>query len=168
MTAGKYRSRDGLCSSIDSAAVALWDSIGAQMDADKRSWTETLRAMGVKLAHPDDGWVKRDAPEPYLSLSWYPQFNDEPQAGDLIALGAAYHYGDYDGDRKRNWRRASRDGRKGGGERICWRYRLVRVTRVNDRTGILGRFVEYYFQDTGIRLPPEPTRHERRKMSRSQ
>lgn len=155
----RYTSRDGHCSSVDPSAVALWDDIGDRMEADKRGWTEVLRGMGVKLAHPDDGWVHRDAPEPYLSLSWYPQFNDEPKEGDLIALGSAHHYGTYAGDRRDKWRR-----NRGHGERICWRYRLVRVTRVDDHTGILGRHVSYYFEDTGVRLPPQPTLRERLKM----
>jgi hypothetical protein len=158
----RYASRDGLCTSADASAVALWDSIGDRMASEKRGWTETLRGMGVKLAHPDDGWVKRDAVPPFLSLSWYPQFNDEPQEGDLIALGSPHHYGTYPGDKRERWRRIH-----GRGERICWRYRLVRVTRVHDHTGILGRFVEYYFEDTGIRLPPEPTFRERLRMRRS-
>jgi hypothetical protein len=162
MTLSRYTSRDGLCTSADASAVALWDSIGDRMASEQRDWIKTLRGMGVKLAHPDDGWVKREAPEPFLSLSWYPQFNDEPQEGDLIALGASHHCGTYAGDKGGKWRR-----NRGRGARIGWQYRLVRVVRVNDHAGILGRFVDYYFEDTGVRLPPEPTLRERLRLRRS-
>jgi hypothetical protein len=43
-----------------------------------------LRSQSVKGAHPDDGWVNRQANE--LTLA-YPQFLDSVKPGDLFALG---------------------------------------------------------------------------------
>lgn len=51
---------------------------------DEREWIEVLRAAGVKAAHPDDGWVKRDESKVHLC---YPQFDDGLSEGDLLALG---------------------------------------------------------------------------------
>lgn len=118
-----HRSKDDLMSSSDPEAVALWEGIVDARNNEVASWTQRLRAMGVKLAHPDDGWVRRDAPEPYLSLSWYPQFNDDPQEGDYMALG---------------W--------------PSGHYRLVRVTRVEQRWGL----THYYYKDADLRVPPAP------------
>lgn len=47
-------------------------------------WIARLRAMGVKAAHPDDGWVNRERKSVFLA---YPYFDDGVQCGDLIALG---------------------------------------------------------------------------------
>ena len=137
----RFRSRDGWFSSSDPKAVAEWDAIGDRMATDVAGWTAVLRGMGVKLAHPDDGWVtsttKRPSPEPrgdgYLTLSWYAQFNDSPREGDLIALG--YGYG-------KHW----------AGD---YNYRLVRVTQVEERIGPVsgGRIVKYHFEDTGRTVP---------------
>lgn len=50
----------------------------------ERDWVKRLRAAGIKAAHPDDGWVKRDDNKVHLA---YPQFNDGLAVGDLLALG---------------------------------------------------------------------------------
>ena len=130
-----YKSQDGLFSSQDPEAVALWESITLRQENDKAQWTKTLRDLGVKLAHPDDGWVTRDTNEPYLTLSWYPQFNDQPQVGDLIALG--YGYGPH-------W----------AGN---FNYRICRVTKV-ETGGTWIPYTKLFFEDTGARLPPLPPR----------
>ncbi|HEX4432808.1 MAG TPA: hypothetical protein VHZ96_26280 [Frankiaceae bacterium] len=80
----RYRSRDGLCLSADPNAVALWDSIGDQMATEQGQCTAALRAIGVKAAHPDDGWVNRERNTVHFE---YPAFNDGVSVGDLIALG---------------------------------------------------------------------------------
>lgn len=138
----RYRSRDGLCESADASAVALWDSIGDRMADDQRGWVARLRAMGVKAAHPDDGWVKRNETPPKVFFS-YPAFNDGVQEGDLIALGAPYHHGGY----------------KWGTDR--WKYRLVRVTGSTTH-GVMDPMTYWHFEDTGVRLPPRPSWFKRR------
>ena len=159
---GKYVSSDGLMSSADPQAVALWDSIGADMENDKRSWTQRLRVAGIKLAHPDDGWVKRERNT--FSLSWYPQFNDSPQVGDLIAFGTpprGDHYRswrDVWSDRRDDYGRAAYERCKDEPEAAADGYRICRVTEVEDRSGILGRLVTYAYEDTGTRFPPRASK----------
>lgn len=58
--------------------------IDRNMAAEVREWIAKLRAAGVKAAHPDDGWVDREADTVHLC---YPQFNDGLGVGDLLALG---------------------------------------------------------------------------------
>lgn len=43
-----------------------------------------LRELGIRAAHPDDGWHKRE--EGYFGLS-YPYFNEGVEVGDMVALG---------------------------------------------------------------------------------
>lgn len=64
-------------------AVQIWQS----MQDEERDWIRDLRARGVKAAHPDDGWVKRDENTVHLE---YPQFGSVRtlEIGDLIALGS--------------------------------------------------------------------------------
>jgi hypothetical protein len=137
-----YRSKDGLLSSSDPEAVARWDAMVQAQEMAGASLADQLRAIGVKCAHPDDGWVSgmnpdgsyRKSPplaerkDGYLSVSWYPLFDDGAEAGDLIALGAHY------------------DGKP---------YRLCRVTKVEEGTGHI-RWKHYYFIDTGETYPPKP------------
>ena len=156
--APRYTSRDGLMSSADPSAVALWESIGARMATEKMSWTEALRAAGVKYAHPDDGWVHRD--RNHHTRSWYPQFDDRPEVGDLIAFGwptSGAHY--------RSWRdvwrgRRDRYAREqladldGQPESAAEGYRICRVVAVERRHGILGYSQSFDYEDIGERLPP--------------
>lgn len=123
----RFTSSDGLMSSSDPGAVQRWEAIGARMASDEKDWTARLREMGVKMAHPDDGWVHEpgrgytpDNPAKWLSPT-YAQFDDGPKVGDVIALGWPW---------------------KG--------YRMVRVTEVRRRRGVLllDR-VDYYYEDTG-------------------
>lgn len=58
--------------------------IELSMNEEEAAWVTRLRACGVKAAHPDDGWVNREKNSVYFC---YPQFNDNPVVGDLIALG---------------------------------------------------------------------------------
>ncbi len=55
----------------------------------ERVWIEKLRTLGVKMVHPDDGWVKRETNE---LCPTYPQFDDGVCIGDLIALGWPNEY----------------------------------------------------------------------------
>jgi len=80
----KIVSADGLMSSSDPKAVATWNAIGASMAEEQRAASARLRAEGVKLEHPDDGWVDRAENS---IRPCYPPFDLSPQVGDLIALG---------------------------------------------------------------------------------
>ena len=164
--AGRFTSRDGLMSSFDPAAVALWEDITARAEFAKMSWTDTLRARGVKYAHPDDGWVNRDLGK--HTRSWYPQFDDRPEVGDLIAFGRPP-----DGDHYRSWHDVWR-GRKdtyareqmrrltGQPESSANGYRICRVTKVERRSSILGYHQSFEYEDTGERMPPRaPTMRQR-------
>lgn len=79
-----YRSSDGLMSSSDPQAVALWESICAEHASAQSRASAVLRAKGVKMEHPDDGWVNRDR---NTVAPCYPRFDDGVSEGDLIALG---------------------------------------------------------------------------------
>jgi hypothetical protein len=160
----RYTSSDGLMSSSDPAHVAVWESIVARQEDAKASWADRLRALGVKFAAPDDGWVRRDLDGTgYASVSWYPLFDDRPEVGDLIAFGSpprgAYgvdHYVPNVEDHERAHR-----GRfiipKGQPESACQGYRLARVTEV-ERGGRLIPYTHYHYEDTGLRVPPPPGR----------
>lgn len=159
----RYTSSDGLMSSADPQAVALWESIGARMEDDKRNWTQRLRDAGIKLAHPDDGWVNRERNT--FSLSWYAQFNDSPEVGDLIAFGKppeGEHYRSWHDvwrGRKDAYAREQMERLEDQPESAADGYRVCRVTEVEDRGGILGgRRVAYSYEDTGVRLPPRAPR----------
>ena len=155
----RFTSKDGLLSSTDPKAVDLWESITAEQERAERTWTEILRAAGVKLAHPDDGWVKRDRGT--FGLSWYACFNDNPQVGDLIAFGTpprdgVEHYRsrrDVWRGRKDDYARERMRRLEGQPESAADGYRICRVTEVDDRSGILGRIVTYHYEDTGARMP---------------
>lgn len=139
----RLTSRDGLMSSIYPESVALYESIVDSQAATKASWTNMLREAGVKLAHPDDGWVHRE--RNVFSLSWYPQFNDRPEVGDLMAFGWPLDDG----------QEPSYGTDKNGCAVARYGYRLVRVTDVR-REGVLIPMTYYHYEDTGLRLPPPP------------
>lgn len=80
----RYTSSDGLMSSADPQAVALWESICNDQASEQVKATALLKARGVKLEHPDDGWVNRERNSITPS---YPRFDERPAVGDLIALG---------------------------------------------------------------------------------
>lgn len=74
-------------STISGTARIVEQAIQHERDyrAAEAAWVEHLRRCGLKAAHPDDGWVDREANTLRFS---YPQFYDNPQVGDLIALGS--------------------------------------------------------------------------------
>jgi hypothetical protein len=55
----------------------------------ERRWCDELREAGIKAAHPDDGWVDREANTVRLE---YPQFVGPLAVGDVIALGQPEGY----------------------------------------------------------------------------
>lgn len=55
----------------------------------ERQWCDELREAGIRAAHPDDGWVDRDANTVHFA---YPQFAGRVEPGDLIALGQPDDY----------------------------------------------------------------------------
>ena len=59
--------------------------IDAEIAAEKREWIADLRARHVRAAHPDDGWVDREANTVRLI---YPQYSDDVEVGALLALGS--------------------------------------------------------------------------------
>lgn len=65
-------------------AMAIMRDIATTMEQQQEEWISGLRAAGVKAAHPDDGWVDRDA---NTVCFVYPQFDDGVNVGNLIALG---------------------------------------------------------------------------------
>lgn len=155
----RYVSRDGLMSSADPKAVALWDDICARAEFAEMSWTDILRARGVKYAHPDDGWVKRDGTPPSHTRSWYPQFDDRPEVGDLIAFGTppgGEHYRSWHDvwrGRKDTYAREQMRRLDGQPESSADGYRICRVTKVDRRRGILYH-QSFEYEDTGERMPP--------------
>jgi len=72
------------CVSGDPVFVARWHEICDEADKAKAQWIADLRARGVRVAHPDDGWVDRDKDRLCLC---YPQFNDGMKIGSIVALG---------------------------------------------------------------------------------
>lgn len=68
----------------DAESHALVSRIANDMQGEHDKWIASLRAQGVKAAHPDDGWVDRKANTIQFA---YCQFNDGAKAGDLMALG---------------------------------------------------------------------------------
>ena len=92
-----------------------------------RAW---LRAHGIKLAHPDDGWVDR---KNNSFMPAYPLFDDYPREGDKIALGDA-----------------SSDGP------LLGHFRIVKITGV--RKGVLSGHNHYQFEVTQDVMDVPPCR----------
>jgi hypothetical protein len=84
-----HRYRDG--SSITGQADLVAFAAQAEQEAAARmqDWVSALIARGVKAAHPDDGWVDREANSVTFA---YARFDLDPQIGDLIALGDPEEY----------------------------------------------------------------------------
>lgn len=55
-----------------------------KQEEDMDSFIRHLRAKGIAAAHPDDGWVNREANELVMQ---YPWFNNGISKGSIIALG---------------------------------------------------------------------------------
>lgn len=71
-------------SEVGNAFVANFEAACIKSHEDEQRWIADLRASGVKAAHPDDGWVNREKNSVAFT---YPQFDDGPVVGDVIALG---------------------------------------------------------------------------------
>lgn len=68
--------------------VALAVQVDLDIQAEEKQWVAQLRSIGIKAAHPDDGWVDRKKSEHHDFVQFsYPQFDDGVRAGDKIALG---------------------------------------------------------------------------------
>ncbi len=85
----RYKSNDGLVRSNDVSFIENWNKIGEEMALSEKEWISKLRSEGVKAAHPDDGWVKRDK---NVVGFCYPQFNDGVNVDDIIVLGWYWEY----------------------------------------------------------------------------
>ena len=64
--------------------VDLYNKFSRELEKKQEQLVVFLRHVGIKMAHPDDGWVNRN--ENILSPA-YPLFDDKPEIGDLIYLG---------------------------------------------------------------------------------
>lgn len=62
----------------------LWLSICDDHDKKQADYVARVRALGAKMAHPNDGWVDR---ERNIARPSYPYFDDGAEVGDLICLG---------------------------------------------------------------------------------
>lgn len=63
---------------------ALWLKICDEHDKLEAAFVEWLRARGVKMAHPNDGWIDR---ENNIARPSYPHFDDGAEVGDLVCFG---------------------------------------------------------------------------------
>lgn len=147
----------------DAKAQAIWKRICDEADQTDATWTDKLRAAGIKLAHPDDGWVNRERST--FTLSWYPLFNDKPEVGDLVAFGRPTDM-DYYRSRQDVWPVRRRERDRFRREQAQWHasrpesasdgYRICRIiTPIDTYHGSLGYTgTSFSYEDTGIRLPP--------------
>jgi len=81
-------SNDGLVRSYSETGDSFLDSYNriCQQSAERKTeWIKMLRANGIKMSHPDDGWVNR---ENFSIHPCYPDFNDGVKVGDEICLGS--------------------------------------------------------------------------------
>lgn len=86
-TGGAFGSDDGLVEGIGESGKDFVENHEriVREDTEKRAtWISQLRQLGVKGAHQDDGWHKRN--DRYFTLC-YPHFNDGIEIGDMVALG---------------------------------------------------------------------------------
>ena len=83
--------RNNVTGNIDT--VADWHSLCTQKEKREDDWLVSLQSIGMKAVHPDDGWVDRYSSTDfdYVCLQ-FPYFSDDPQPGDLIALGGPDQY----------------------------------------------------------------------------
>jgi len=89
---GYYSSNDGLVQGLGKAGESFienYERICKESAQKETKWIELLKSQGIKAAHPDDGWVDRK--ENYINFC-YPQFKQNIEVGDLIALGDADKY----------------------------------------------------------------------------
>jgi hypothetical protein len=79
-----YISNDGLLKSNSKYSVDNWNDIIEKSEMQKQKYIELCKKMGLKLAHPNDGWVDRE--NNILTIS-HPYFKESIKVGDLIGLG---------------------------------------------------------------------------------
>jgi len=103
----------------DPNAILQWRNILEDSEKKEKEWIKNLREKGFKAAHPNDGWVDREKNRVHFA---YPQFDDNPQVGDLIMLG--WDCGMYD--------------------------RIVRVIKIED--GILGGKYFYFKDEVSVEV----------------
>jgi len=77
--------RGCLVASASPEFAAIWHRVCDDAERERAAWVAMLRAAGVRAAHPNDGWVDREA---CVVDFCYPYFNDGCSAGDTIALGS--------------------------------------------------------------------------------
>jgi hypothetical protein len=68
--------------------VHNFEEITIKQNIETQQWINFLISLGVKAAHPDDGWVNREKNSIKFA---YPHFNNNPKVGDVICLGWANH-----------------------------------------------------------------------------
>jgi hypothetical protein len=112
----------GIMRTEDKSMAESWASIGNEMKREQAEWVAMLRTLGVKLAHPDDGWVERSGRNKDSLLPCYPQFDDNPKVGELIALGWP------------QWQSKKPQ------------HRIVRVTRIQRPAHFLTNVARYFFE----------------------
>lgn len=91
MTHRTVRLHDGTTVRANEENLALVLDIDRQFQNSEAEWVKSMRALGAKAGHPDDGWVRRNPDGSGKVHLEYPRFNDGLGEGDLLALGA--HYG---------------------------------------------------------------------------
>jgi hypothetical protein len=70
--------------------ATIFGRITATQKCKQDELINAVLARGVKLLHPNDGWVVRNSLGfPVLVQPCYPMFNHLPKIGDLIALGSS-------------------------------------------------------------------------------
>lgn len=140
-------------SSSTPEGAALWDAITLRQAEEADSARQALTILGVQYAHPDDGWVRRNPDGSGThTVSWYPLFDNRPEVGDLIAFGYPYPT-----------EHAVLEYTSEGGLRADAGYRIVRVTEVERRHGILGYHQSFEFVFEGQTWPPERLSRWRRR-----
>lgn len=75
-------------------AIAFVKAVNAEAErsaAAKEAWIQKLRAQGVKMARPDDGWVDREN-DVIRGPHCYADFDDGVKVGDMVALGRPESY----------------------------------------------------------------------------
>ena len=144
--------------STDPQAVALWDEICTRHENAEKAAVEYLRdVIGVKLVHPDDGWVTRKADgSGSFSMSWYPALDLRPEVGDLMAFGKATTLGRGLILKRQAEPSVHNPGCEVGSVSAYEGYRIVRCTRAERRTSILGYHQEFDYEPVGYW--PEPPR----------
>ena len=86
-TQGYFESNDGQVSGLGEQGASFVQSYEeGQREREEKTadWVIKLRSLGIKAAHPDDGWHDRE--NKHFGLC-YPYFDEGLQVGDMVALG---------------------------------------------------------------------------------